>query len=131
MRIVLDTHVLIYWCSGSDLLSRAQRRALTSVSEANPALVSDITLWEIAVLSAGGRLELDRPLSEWLDRATAAPLARVVPITSRVAAEIAALNEWDHRDPADRIIVATARAFGAELLTNDRRIRESGKVPVV
>jgi PIN domain nuclease of toxin-antitoxin system len=94
-------------------------------------LVSDISLWEIATLVSLGRLALDRPLREWLERAAAPPLVRRVGISPAVAAAVADLPETFHRDPADRIIVATARIMGAALLTNDTRIRDAGIVQTV
>ena len=65
-------------------------------------------------------------LSEWLERAVAPPLVERCTITPAVAAEVAALPATFHRDPADRILVATARVHGATLLTADERIRAAG-----
>ncbi len=131
MRIVLDTHILIYWVSQPDRLTPAQHHAIQTVSPGNPAVLADISLWEIAMLDAGGRLSLQLPIREWITRAVAPPLVRVAEITANIAAEVGDLTGWDHRDPADRLIVATARVYGARLLTNDTRIRDSGLVEVV
>ena len=86
--------------------------------------------WEVATLHNLGRVEFDLPLRDWLERATAPPLVRRLAITPAVAAEVAALPDTFHRDPADRIIVATARVTGATILTRDDRIRDSGLAPV-
>ena len=131
MRIALDTHVLVRWCSDPTSLSPAQQHALATIGEENPALVADVSLWEISALVSLGRLALDRPVLEWLDRAVAPPLVRIACITARIAFEVNAIAAWEHQDPADRLIVATARVYGACLLTDDRRIRESGLVGVV
>lgn len=131
MRVLLDTHTLVYWCSEPGRLSAAQAHALRTVSPDNPVIVADISLWEIAALVSGARLNLDLPLRQWINRAVAPPLARVAEITANIAHEVAQLNEWENRDPADRLIVATARVFGAHVLTNDRQIRESGLVAVI
>lgn len=72
-----------------------------------------------------GRIRLTVPLREWLEKALARPLVRRVGISPAVAAEVASLPDSFHRDPADRILVATARVFGATLLTRDRRIVEA------
>ena len=88
-------------------------------------LVSDISLWEISTLYDLGRIRLAVPLREWLDKAVAPPLVRRQGISPAIAAELAALPDSFHRDPADRILVATARVFGATLLTHDRRIIEA------
>jgi len=94
-------------------------------------LVSDISLWEIATLHALGRIRLALPLRDWLERAVAPPLVQLCGISPAVASEVAALPATFHRDPADRIIVATARVMGATLLTSDRRITRSKVVPTV
>jgi PIN domain nuclease of toxin-antitoxin system len=93
--------------------------------------ISNISLWEIATLNSLGRIDLDLPLRDWLERATAPPLVRRAGITPAIAAEVAALPDTFHRDPADRIIVSTARVMGATLLTRDQRIRDAGIVQVL
>lgn len=72
-----------------------------------------------------GRVRLSRPLREWLERATAPPLVRTLSLNPAIAAEVAALPASFHRDPADRILIATARVHGATLVTSDRRILEA------
>ena len=106
-------------------LSAAQREVLNSVGPQSPILVSDTSLWEVAVLHSVGRIRLAIPLREWLDKAAAAPLVQQQGISPAIAAELAALPASFHRDPADRILVATARVLGATLLTRDRRIADS------
>ena len=122
MTALLDTHVLIWWLTDSTRLSRAQREITASASAASPLLVSDISLWEIAMLHSLGRIRLSLPLREWLEAAVAPPLVQRHSISPAIAAELASLPESFHRDPADRILVATARVLGATLLTRDRRI---------
>ena len=100
----------------------AQARRLKKVTPADPVLVSDISLWEVATLASLGRIELTIPLRQWLESAAAPPLVQRCAISPAVAAEVAALPKTFHRDPADRILVATARVHGATLLTRDRRI---------
>ena len=130
-RIVLDTHVLIWWVDGDKRLSKNQRRLLSRLDVGPPALVPDIALWEVATLHELNRIKLSLPLREWLDRATAFPLVECAPITPAVATDVAALPSWFHRDPADRIIVATTRVHGARLLTNDQRIIDADLVETV
>jgi PIN domain nuclease of toxin-antitoxin system len=126
--VLLDTHVLVYWVEGAGQLVPLHRAAIEAASEAEPLLVSDISLWEVACLVGLGRLRPRLPLRDWLEAAVAPPLVRRVPISPTVTAEVAALPSTFHRDPADRIIVASARATGATLLTQDRRIIEAGVV---
>ena len=126
MMALLDTHVLIWWLDDIERLSSAQKGVVESASIDSPLLVSDISLLEIATLHSLGRLRLRIPLREWLEKATAPPLVRRQGISPAIAAESAALPDSFHRDPADRILVATARVIGATLLTHDRRILDAG-----
>jgi PIN domain nuclease of toxin-antitoxin system len=131
LSILLDTHVWWWWVTGDGDLSSAQKRRLAKVGPHNPALVSDISLWEIATLHSLGRIELDVPLRDWLEGASAEPLVQRCPISPAIAAEVAALPDSFHRDPADRILVATARIHGATLLTCDEKIIRARLVPTV
>lgn len=128
MTALLDTHVLIWWLNDSKRLSRAQREVVESAHAGSPLLVSDISLWEVATLHSLGRIQLRMPLRTWLDKAVAPPLVRRHGVSPAIAAELATLSESFQRDPADRIIVATARVFGATLLTHDRRIIDAALV---
>lgn len=130
MKPLLDTHVLVDWIAGGEL-SKPHRRVINKATEESPLWVCDITLWEIAMLFERGRIDLDLPLRDWLERATAPPLVQRTSITPAVAAEVAVLPDSFHRDPADRIIVSTARVLGATLLTRDRRIIDAKLVPVL
>ncbi len=78
-----------------------------------------------------GRVELDLPLRDWLEQAVAPPLVQLISITPTIAAEVAALPDSFHRDPGDRVLVASARALGAVLVTQDQRIIDSGLVPTI
>ena len=125
MRALLDTHVLLWWHGDRGRLSREQQDVIAAAGADSPLEVSDISLWEVAMLYSLGRIRLTIPLREWLDKAVAAPLVRRHGISPAVAAELASLPGSFHRDPADRILVATARVLGATLVTRDRRIAEA------
>lgn len=131
MIALLDTHILIWWLTDVTQLSEAQREVVKSAGPDGPVHVSDISLWEVAMLHNLGRIRLALPLRDWLDKAVAPPLVRRQPISPGVAAEVAALPDSFHRDPADRIIVATARILGATLLTRDHRIVAAGLTPTM
>lgn len=128
MTALLDTHILIGWLNDVSRLSPEQREVIESAGADSPLLVSDISLWEVATLYDLGRIRLTVPLREWLAKAVAPPLVRRQGISPAIATELAALPDSFHRDPADRILVATARVFGATLLTHDRRIVEASLV---
>ena len=93
--------------------------------------MSDITLWEIALLVECGRVKLKLALEQWLARATAAPRVMVCVLTPAIASEVVALDITRGWDPADRIIVSTARVLGVPLLTSDTRIIDSGIVRTI
>ncbi len=118
MRALLDTHVLPWWLDDPGRLSADQREVVASADTESPLLVSDISLWEVATLHSLGRIRLAIPLREWLDKAVTPPLVQ----RQGISPAVAALPDSFHGDPADRILVATARILGATLLTRDRRI---------
>jgi PIN domain nuclease of toxin-antitoxin system len=101
---------------------------LEEANASEPLLVAEISLWEVAMLASLGRIELRIPLREWLEAATAPPLVRRVGLSPAIAAEVAVLPESFHRDPADRILVATARVLDATFFTQDDRIVKAGLV---
>ena len=111
MRALLDTHILLWWHGDRDRLSRDQRDIIEAADANSPLEVSDISLWEVAMLHGLGRIRLNIPLREWLDKAVAPPLVRRHGISPAIAANLASLPDTFHRDPADRILVATARVL--------------------
>lgn len=128
MKALLDTHVLLHWVLGDPRLSKTHKEVIDRATPDAPLWVSDITLWETATLYSLGRVKLDLPLRDFLERAITPPLVQRVNISPTIAAEVAALPDSFHRDPGDRVIVATARVLGATLLTQDQRIVDAGLV---
>lgn len=126
--IVLDTHAWIWMAEGSDELSVEARK---TISNADRLGVASISLIEVCMLVAKERVTLLVPLREWLIRATHHANIEILPITPGVAIDAFNLPGLFHRDPADRQIVATARVFGADLVTKDQRIREYPHVDTV
>ncbi len=131
MRYLLDTHALVWWIDAPERLTRSMRAAISKTGPQTPLLVSDISLLEIATLAGLGRLAFTLPLRDWLERATAAPLVERVPITPAIAGEVSVLPASFHRDPGDRVIVATARVLGASVITRDRLIVDSKVVETI
>jgi PIN domain nuclease of toxin-antitoxin system len=119
---LLDTHAWIWWIDRDRRLGPAVIDALDALAVDARPLLSDISLWEVAMLVAGGRLSFSIPFAEWLEAAAHPRTVRVVPITPSIAEELVALPASFHRDPADRVIVATSRVLAAPLVTRDRRI---------
>ncbi len=132
LSVLLDTHILVWWQSGQGSLSRMQTRTLLEVETGKvTAAISDITLWEAALLVERGRVQIAGSLEVWLDDIQSQPLLTVLPINASIAAESVRLGRDFPKDPADRILVATARCHGLRLITADENIRRWGKVPVI
>jgi PIN domain nuclease of toxin-antitoxin system len=121
---VLDTHAWVWWVD-RDRLGKATIDALDNLPSERRPLVSDISLWEVATLVERGRLSFTVPFAEWLAAAAHPRSVTIVPISVTIAAEVAMLPASFHRDPADRVIVASCRVLGASLVTKDRLITRS------
>ena len=119
--IVLDTQAWVWWTIDPSQLSEVQRQAIAD-NEEDGIGVSVISCWEIAKLCEYGRLELPVELSEWFDAALAYPGVSLLNLTPEIAIESTRLPDDFHRDPADQMIVATARLYGCALVTTDRQI---------
>ena len=120
--IILDTHVWVWWVHGSDRLTQTQIERISS-SESGVVGVSAISCWEVAKLVQYGRLALPCPLDQWLAQALSYPGLELVPLSPEIAVESTRLPGEFHRDPADQIIVATARLLSCPLITSDHKIR--------
>jgi PIN domain nuclease of toxin-antitoxin system len=133
LSYLLDTHIYVWWRIGSGKLSREQALALDHAeASGDPVGLSSISIWEMSMLLARGRLELNQiPAHVWLRQVENDPGLKIFPMDADVCTESANLPTGFHRDPADRIIVATARVHGLRLLTADERIVQWGKVPLV
>ena len=129
--IVLDTHVLVWWVSGSGRLSVRAKRAIAQSLRRSPAIVSTISVLEIATAVRRGRLELGSPLDLWLADLRALPELLFQPVSGEIAQLAGTFDKATPGDPADRIIVATALTLRAKLVTADERLRESARVVTV
>jgi len=119
--IVLDTHIWVWWVHGDARLSEKQVKWVEE-NEADGLGISAISCWEIAKLVEYGRLVLPCSVADWFDQALAYPGIRLLDLTPRIALESTQLPDGFHRDPADQIIVATARVYNCPLLTVDSKI---------
>jgi PIN domain nuclease of toxin-antitoxin system len=122
---VLDTHVWIWWMLGDLGLSVAEREALDALPPETRPVLSGISLWEFATLVDMGRVEIEGSIEDWLRVAASPATVRIQPITPGIVAEMNRLPAAFHRDPADRLIVATARVLKLPLATKERKIRGS------
>jgi PIN domain nuclease of toxin-antitoxin system len=125
--ILLDTHAWLWLTSDPDRLGEAARKAIRNERSRSIAAIS---CWEVAMLAARGRIELDRDPVSWMEDSLRAEDIELLPLTPAVAVASAQLEPF-HGDPADRLIVATALAHGAPLVTKDENIKASGIVKTV
>ena len=127
--IVIDTHIWVWWVHNHASLEPWMRAALIA-HESDVIGVSAISCWEIARLDAGGRLALGHPVAEWFSIALNYPGIQLLDLTPEISIDANNLPGAMHKDPADRIIVATARVFGCQLLTADDKITHYAHVNV-
>jgi PIN domain nuclease of toxin-antitoxin system len=123
--LVLDTHVLIWAHMGVRIPKKVQKQILTHGGK-NTLFVSAITPWEIAIGALRGRIRIAGDVLEWIQSATGAVSATIVPLEPAIAVDAVNLA-WAHADPSDRMIVATARRLGAALVTADEAILDYAK----
>lgn len=124
MPTLLDTHAWIWWVTEDSRLSRPARRAIDKAQAAGALWLSLISVWEVAKKAEKRQLVLDRPLDDWFDLATTRPGLHLAELTRPILAESCRLPPPFHGDPADQIIVATARDRDAVIVTKDRQIRD-------
>lgn len=121
--ILLDTHIWVWWVDESSQLSERHTQLIQD-NEQEGLGVSAISCWEVAKLVEHGRLRLDCALEEWMEQAVTYPGITLLPLTPQIAIASTTLPGAFHRDPADQIIVATARVHNLSLLTIDRLIMD-------
>jgi PIN domain nuclease of toxin-antitoxin system len=114
--IVLDTHIWHWWINQIDGRLSAATTAL--IEEADEVAVSAISCFEMAWLHSHGRIDLGMSVDDWLSEVEASQTVMFVPVTPRIAARAVTLPEH-HKDPQDRMIIATALAYRARLLSFD------------
>lgn len=119
--IILDTHVWVWWVDGGAQLP-PDYQALIRAEMPNGLGVCAISCWEVAKLVERGRLQLAQPVDQWLAAALQPPV-QFLPLSPEVAVGSTQLPGTFHRDPADQLIVATARFYDYLLVTLDRLIR--------
>jgi PIN domain nuclease of toxin-antitoxin system len=126
--LLLDTHVWVWYAEGStERLEAAAVRRLDAARRSGGLLVSAISVWEIGMHAARGRIQLAVPLRDWVDRALAVPGMGLVTLDSTIAAESTSLPGEPQGDPADRFLIATARIREVPLATRDERILQYAK----
>ena len=121
-RLLMDTHVWINLQTGARPIRPATESLLESAAEHHLLYVSVFSIWEMAMLERDGRLDLHGGVSDWTEQALSKPGLQLLPFSPRIAVETVYLPPPMHKDPADRIIVATARVERMTLVTSDKAV---------
>lgn len=121
--ILLDTHILL-WLENGDSKLRPSTRGMIEEHwrSGGTVLVSAVSAWEIAMLMDGGRIRLEYSAEEWMQRCLGRPGFKEVPLSWRTGIEAYKLRHFEHRDPADRLLTATAIELACVFVTYDARI---------
>lgn len=121
--IVLDTHIFLWLINGNkEIIDSGFLPVINNAIKDSSIIIPAISLWEISMLVAKQRIILQENTLDWLKNATSAPGISVYPISPEVAYESTILPGNFHGDPADRMVVATARVINGTLLTFDKEI---------
>ena len=122
--IALDTHALVWWVAEPSRIPAKARRAIdAAVKQGQMLAVSSISIWEVAMLAERGRIAFTVDADTWLHNVQALPMLTFHSVDNAVALRAVRLPGFAHRDPADRMIVATAIGLNATLVTADRRLQ--------
>lgn len=130
MKVILDTHIWVWWLLPDSPLPDRERKALDDIAAAQGIYLPAICQWEAQMLYRKKRIELPVPFATWLRRATAADMLTVLPLNADAVIEVDELPIGFHGDPADRMIVATARTHDLPLATHDEAIKKSRLVKI-
>ncbi|HEY4089548.1 MAG TPA: type II toxin-antitoxin system VapC family toxin [Bryobacteraceae bacterium] len=122
--LLIDTPYWIWYVAATrERLTHQNVQSIRAAGASDRLLVSAISIWEVAMLESKNRIQLQKPCAQWVEEALTMPGISLAPLSPAIAIESNHLPGQFHGDPADRIIVATARVMGARLLTSDKSIR--------
>jgi len=128
MKYLLDTHTWIWWNMHTENLSQKVKQIIAGTDKYKEILLSAISLWEFFKLLEKERLVISCDPEEWAKEALIMPKLRLVPLIPSIAYKSTVLPQPFHNDPADQIIVATAREENAIILTKDERMHHYSQV---
>ena len=121
MTFVLDTCALIWWSLDPDKLSQRAKAACLQMEQEENGLIPSTAIWEIAIKNKNHKLDLGVSIDDYIATLKKSNVIRIVPIDEDIWLESVKL-EWEHRDPADRVVVAVAQRNQASIITADRKI---------
>jgi len=125
VKVLLDTHIWVRLQTLSRPVSREAIRAIQKAERIGSVYISAISVWEVAMITRKNRLALDMPIRQWVTEALNKPGIQLLPVTAEIAIEASELPEPMHKDPSDRLIVASARTELMTLITADKLILQS------
>jgi len=131
VKYLLDTHTWVWWHMRPERLSRKVKRLIADSDRYEELLLSAVSVWEFCKLLEKGRVGISCDPEEWLAAALAMPKFRLVPLSPPIAYHSTVLPEPITSDPADQIIIATAREENATILTKDDAIRRYAHVRAI
>jgi PIN domain nuclease of toxin-antitoxin system len=121
--LLLDTHIALWLDTGYDRLRSSTRALIDECWQSGGTIyLSAVTAWEITLLIDIGRIELDLPVEEWITRFVQRPGIDPAPLSHHAASRSYRFHHFEHRDPADRLLIATAIELASPLVTYDDRI---------
>ncbi|MGE3954391.1 MAG: type II toxin-antitoxin system VapC family toxin [Parachlamydiales bacterium] len=126
-KLLLDTHVWLWLAGGLTELSPSFRKAAEQASERDLLFGATISPWEIGMLAAKGRIDLEKDPLDWVEESISRLRLQLLPLTPRVAIQSSRIPGNIHGDSADRILVASAREHNAILVTADKQLLEFGR----
>ena len=122
--IILDTQALVWWSTKPENLSRQAFARIESETQKGKIFISSISIFEVYLLIKKKKIAFSVDIDDWLETIEKSSDFEFVPVNNKIAAKSVNIPEPFHKDPADRIIVATARELGATLVTSDQKIRK-------
>jgi PIN domain nuclease of toxin-antitoxin system len=122
--LILDTHAWVWLVNGASTLKAAAREAIDAAINDNKYIgIPAICVWEVCMLVAKGRLVPPQSVELWIEEALSLPGIRLIPLSPKIAVESCRLPGYPHKDPVDRLLIATTKVERAVLITRDLRIR--------
>lgn len=121
MKILLDTHAWFWAINEPERLSKKALKTITSTKPSDRGIAS-ISIWEFAMMVTKEKVRISTALDQWLEQAVLNTGIAVFPLSPQIAVDSCMLPGKFHKDPADRLITATARVHGLTLITKDTKI---------
>jgi len=126
-KLLLDTHIWFRYQVTPNLLRPSTANAIDRAALRNEVFISAISIWELAMLERDGKLELHGGADRWSQTALSKPGVALLPLSPQIAVASVYLPEPMHKDPSDRILVASARVERMTLVTSDKKIIDFAK----